>query len=103
MPRYVIAALLCLPILSIGPAGAGDCTPYCDYNHYYGPADLTYLQPGVSCYPVCGASTYLRRGLFCYPVCDAYGNCTPESVCVHAGPLRGRVTVRSLAQPARRR
>jgi hypothetical protein len=31
-----------------------ECYPNCAYNHYYGPSDFTYLQPGLFGYPRCG-------------------------------------------------
>jgi hypothetical protein len=41
-----------------------DCTPHCDFNHYYGPSDYTYVRPG----------------LFGYPRCGPRGNCSPNLV-----------------------
>ncbi|HVY59167.1 MAG TPA: hypothetical protein VHA77_15050 [Xanthobacteraceae bacterium] len=101
MPGFRLASALGLLLLAPSFAAAAECTPFCDYNHYYGAADLTYARPG----------------LFCYPVCDARGNCAPSPVCVNVGPgrdcgpadsgcvyaepSRGRVIVRSLSAPAR--
>lgn len=59
-------------------ASAEECFPYCDYNHYYGPYDFTYVQPG----------------LFGYPRCDPRGNCSPQLVYSTTGFRRGRITVR---------
>ena len=33
---------------------AAECYPHCDYNHYYGPLDFSYIRPGLYGYPVCG-------------------------------------------------
>jgi hypothetical protein len=57
---------------------AAECFPYCDYTHYYGPFDFTYVRPG----------------LFGYPLCDARGNCSPQLVYSTTGFRRGRITVR---------
>ena len=60
------------------PVSAAECFPYCDYTHYYGPFDFTYVQPG----------------LFGYPLCGPHGNCAPHLVYSTSGVRRGRVTVR---------
>jgi hypothetical protein len=58
-------------------AAAVECAPRCDYNHFYGPYDFTYVKPG----------------LYAYPVCDARGQCSPYLV--YSGPVRrGRIEVR---------
>jgi len=57
---------------------AAECFPYCDYTHYYGPFDFTYVQPG----------------LFGYPLCGPRGNCSAHLVDSTSGIRRGRITVR---------
>lgn len=70
--------------LLVSPAAAQtSCAPYCDYLHDYGPRDLTYVRPG----------------LFCYPRCFPDGTCAPYSDCSVSGPQRGRVTIRTFAAP----
>ena len=55
-------------------AAANDCFPYCDFTHYYGPLDLSWQRPGLTC----------------YPRCDARGNCAPTPACfVQAPPADG--------------
>jgi hypothetical protein len=83
MPILFAAALL--GFLSIGTrsAPAAECYPHCDYNHYYGPFDFTYIQPG----------------LFGYPRCNPRGDCAPDLVYSTSGYStsgirRGRITVR---------
>jgi hypothetical protein len=61
-----------------GAVSAAECYPYCDYTHYYGPFDFTYVQPG----------------LFGYPLCGPRGNCSPQLVYSTTGFRRGRITVR---------
>lgn len=60
-------------------ARAADCYPYCDYNHYYGPYDFTYVRPG----------------LFAYPRCGPRGECSPTLDYVPA-VRRGNITIRFL-------
>jgi hypothetical protein len=77
-------ALVFLASLSLGtwfetrPVSAAECFPRCDYTHYYGPYDFTYVRPG----------------LFAYPRCDLRGNCSPQLVYSTSGFRRGNVTVR---------
>lgn len=59
------------------------CYPYCDFTHYYGPYDYTYLRPGT----------------YCYPLCRPDGVCRPNPLCIVQAP-RGRVIVRSYAGAA---
>jgi hypothetical protein len=59
------------------------CYPYCDFTHYYGPYDYTYLRPGT----------------YCYPLCRPDGVCRPNPLCIVQAP-RGRITVRSYAGAA---
>ena len=78
MPRFSAAGVLCLLFFAASPAAAEiDCSPHCDYNHYYGPYDFTYIRPG----------------LFGFPVCDRRGNCSPYLVYTY--PRRKIITVRT--------
>jgi hypothetical protein len=61
-----------------GPVSAAECFPHCDYTHYYGPFDFTYVEPG----------------LFGYPLCGQRGNCAPQLAYSTSGFRRGRITVR---------
>jgi hypothetical protein len=61
-----------------GAVSAAECFPYCDYTHYYGPFDFTYVQPG----------------LFGSPLCGPRGNCSPQLGYSTSGVRRGRITVR---------
>ena len=83
---YAAAALLCgVAFFGGAPrtAAAFECYPHCDYNHRYGPYDLTYVRPG----------------LFAYPVCGPRGDCAPRSVYVQAGPPTGNIEVRFPRRP----
>jgi hypothetical protein len=64
--------------LGTGTARAAECAPYCDYNHYYGPYDFTYVRPGLFGYSRCGAS----------------GECSPRLVYSASGIPRGQIVVR---------
>ncbi len=87
MPRIVAAAVCMLLWFAAGPAAAEvGCAPYCDFTHYYGPYDFTYVRPGLYLYPRCGPS----------------GSCLPYMIS-SGQRYRGRVTVRSLARPPRPR
>lgn len=95
----LMAGMLGLVLLGTDPAAARvDCSPYCDFVHDYGPADMSWQRPGLTC----------------YPRCDARGNCAPTLGCFLASPPAGRsafvtgwvgrrpvgrVTVRSRAVP----
>jgi hypothetical protein len=80
--RFAPAALFGLLLVTSPAAAQTSCEPYCDYRHDYGPRDLTYVRPG----------------LFCYPRCFPDGTCAPYSYCAVSTP-RGRVLVRSLGAP----
>jgi len=85
MPKSVAAAALLLAALS-GPALAEvGCAPNCDFTHYYGPYDYTWVRPGLYLYPRCGPT----------------GDCSPYVV--SSSHYRGRVTIRRFAQPVRPR
>jgi len=79
--HFALAFLACLWLgtwFGTGAVSAAECFPYCDYTHYYGPFDFTYVQPG----------------LFGYPLCGPRGNCSPQLVYSTTGFRRGRITVR---------
>ena len=59
------------------------CYPNCDYVHYYGPSNYTYMQPG----------------LFGYPQCAPDGNCSPRQIYRYSGVDVGQ---RIVIQPRRR-
>jgi hypothetical protein len=71
-----IFGFVCLG-MSIATASAAECSPHCDYNHYYGPYDFSYIRPGLYAYPVCG----LR------------GNCAPYLVYRNSGLPSGNIIV----------
>ncbi len=80
MPKVVAAAICMLVACAGGPAAADvSCAPNCDFFHYYGPYDFTYIRPGLYAYPRCGPD----------------GSCSPHLV-YSLPPFRGHVTVRSL-------
>ena len=57
MRRFLAASLLSsVPFLGTETEAvrAAECYPHCDYNHYYGPSDFSYISPGLYGYPVCG-------------------------------------------------
>lgn len=79
--RYIavtISALIASLAGSAVPAAAEDCGSVCDYWHYYGPYDFTYIKPG----------------LFAYPRCDWQGNCSPHLIYFNSNRRYGRITVR---------
>jgi len=77
MPK-ALAAFLWGILLGWTPASARiDCAPHCDYNHYYGPYDFTYEQPGLYGTPRCGPN----------------GNCSPY-LDYFIGYPRARVVIR---------
>jgi hypothetical protein len=82
LPNHLAFAFLALVSLGTwfgtGAVSAEECVPHCDYRHYYGPFDFTYVQPG----------------LFGYPLCGPRGNCSPQLVYSTTGFRRGRITVR---------
>jgi hypothetical protein len=78
MPGCLAAALVFF-FLGTPDAPAAECYPHCDYNHYYGPYDFTYVRPG----------------LFGYPRCNWRGECSPHLVYSTSGFRRGEITVRS--------
>ena len=87
MPRIIAAAVCVIAAVAIEPAAAEvGCAPYCDFTHYYGPQDFTWVRPGLYAYPACGPD----------------GSCSPYLVSSWQR-YRGRVTVRTLARPTRTR
>ena len=84
MLRSIAAGILCSVCLGTGPASAAnDCSPHCDYWHYYGPYDFSYISPG----------------LLGYPRCDRQGNCSPDLIYVYPNHRYGRITIRPLGRP----
>ena len=80
MLRFFTVAFFGLLLTVPDPAVAKiDCYPYCDFTHYYGPLDFTYVKPG----------------LFCYPRCGPRGDCSPYLACTYSRLPSGQVTVRT--------
>jgi hypothetical protein len=84
MPRLIAAAALLLALVPSVALAEVDCAPNCDFTHYYGPYDYTWVRPGLFLYPRCGPSGY----------------CSPYLI--SSSHYRGRVTIRRFAQPVRR-
>ena len=83
----LIGAVCLLIGLALEPAMAEvGCAPYCDFTHFYGPYNFTWVRPGLYAYPLCGPE----------------GSCSPYLVS-SSQRFRGRVTVRSLGRPLRPR
>jgi hypothetical protein len=78
MPTHFLLAFLAFCGTGMSSASAAECYPHCDYTHYYGPLDFTYIHPG----------------LFGYPLCDPRGNCSPQLAYSTGGVRWGRITVR---------
>jgi hypothetical protein len=90
MSRPIAAIIALLVCLGAGSASAQSCVPYCDFNHYYGPQDFTWVQPGGY-----GRQQFIfvRPGLFLHPYCGPSGYCSPHLLSSQPR-FRGRVTVR---------
>ena len=87
MSRTIAIVAAALALFAGGPAAAEvGCAPYCDFTHYYGPHDFTYVRPGLFAYPYCGPS----------------GDCSPYLVSSSRRYI-GRVTVRTFVRPVRPR
>jgi hypothetical protein len=72
-------AFLAFLLAGTGAATAQElCFPHCDYAHYYGPVDLTYVKPGLF--------GHLHH-------CGPQGECSPQLALVPSGVPRGRITV----------
>jgi hypothetical protein len=87
MLRLAAAGFFVLLFMGTRPAPAAECYPHCDYNHYYGPYDFTYVRPG----------------LFGYPRCGPRGDCSPVLDYSVAGVRRGNITIRFLPRRDRTR
>ncbi len=75
---------------SLASAQSVDCTPVCDFTHYYGPYNYAYRFAPYDYLFSMPAAT-------CVPICDRNGYCAPYSACEY--PLRrGRVLVRTRAR-----
>src|SRR6185312_329315 len=86
MPKLIAAAVAAVLALATGPAAAEvDCAPNCDFTHYYGPHDYTWVRPGLFLYPRCGPS----------------GSCSPHLI--RSSRYRGSITIRSFGRPLVRR
>jgi hypothetical protein len=83
MLKSFAAAALGFFLFGAGTVSAEDCAPHCDYSHYYGPYDFTYIRPGM----------------FAYPICDRQGNCSPHLIYTYPGHRYGRITVRPAKAP----
>jgi hypothetical protein len=75
VPNHLALAFLAFFGIGTGAVSAAECFPHCDYTHYYGPFNFTYIEPG----------------LFGYPLCDVRGNCSPQLA--YSPVRRGRITV----------
>ena len=98
MPRPIATIVASLLWLVPGYASAqSECAPYCDFNHYYGPQDFTWVLPGGY-----GRQQFIfvPPGLFLHPYCGPSGYCSPYLLS-SAQRFRGRVTVRPIARPLR--
>ena len=78
MRTAIYASFLFCVASFLSSARAEECRLHCDYWHYYGPYDFSYVSPG----------------LLGYPLCDRGGNCSPFLTYVFPGRRHGRVTVR---------
>jgi hypothetical protein len=78
-PVASLAALL----IATATAAAAECYPNCDYNHYYGPYDFTYVRPG----------------LYGNPICGPRGECSPYLVYSYPVRPRGRIEIRFPRRP----
>jgi hypothetical protein len=77
MKKSFAAGLCVLILFGSRAALAEDCSPHCDFWHYYGPYDFSYIRPG----------------LLGYPICDRQGNCAPHLVYTQPDHRTGRITV----------
>jgi hypothetical protein len=94
MPRSIAAFVCLLGLATWGasadcasaqtgsPPALSACAPHCDYTHYYGPYDFTYVRPG----------------LFAFATCGPTGECSPALVSSGARAPIGRITVRTRAR-----
>jgi hypothetical protein len=85
MLRCLASAILGFFLVAPDAALAEDCAPHCDYWHYYGPYDFSYIKPGM----------------LGYPICDRQGNCSPYLVYTYAGRRYGRITIRPASKGMR--
>jgi hypothetical protein len=80
---FATASCLLFLLGAEGARAADDCSPHCDFWHYYGPYDFSYIRPG----------------LLGYPVCDRQGDCAPHLVYTHPDTGRIRIIVRPRGTP----
>jgi len=96
MPRCLAAAVVFLLVVGSSARAEYDCNPYCDFVHYYGLLDFSYVRsPG----PV--AFSYAGPGFFLYPRCGPSGTCSPYLISSYPRRPIGRVIVRSRSAPRR--
>jgi hypothetical protein len=96
MRTCLAAAFVALLMTASAAWAEQNCNPYCDFVHYYGPFDFSYVRsPG----PV--AFTYAGPGLFLYPRCGPSGTCSPYLISSYPRRPIGRVIVRSRSAPRR--
>jgi hypothetical protein len=77
--RFALTSLVFL-LAGAGVATAQElCFPHCDYAHYYGPFDFTYVRPGLF--------GHLHH-------CGPQGDCSPQLALTSSVVPRGRITVR---------
>lgn len=93
MMRLAVAVL---SILILGPAAVRaqdlECSPVCNFTHYYGPYNYAYKN-----FPL--DYVYSKPAVICLPVCDGNGYCSPTPTCQFQLRPVGRVLVRSRARP----
>jgi hypothetical protein len=77
--RFALASLAFFLAASGAATAQEVCFPHCDYMHYYGPTDYTYVQPGLF--------GHLHH-------CGPQGNCAPYQAVTPSGVLTGQITVR---------
>ena len=88
MLRSIATAAFCLAVWPTAAWAGTDCSLHCDFNHYYGPSDFTYIRPG----------------LYGWPRCDAHGNCSPRMLYTYQGPYQGpHIEVRPYSRSTTRR
>ena len=81
--KCVAIAIVSAGALLTVPAAAEECSPHCDYWHYYGPYDFSYIYPG----------------LVGYPRCNREGDCSPYLTYVYSDRRYPHVTVRPVRGP----
>ena len=79
--RILAGGLFTLLVLAVccraDKVSATECYPHCDYNHYLGPYDYSYISPG----------------LFGYLACDRFTVCSPHQVYRYSRTPTGRIEI----------